>query len=268
MGALLGVTGKYVGMLERADKLADENSTISKLLAFHERRAGMSGQPVATGARAKLKLLREAKGLSQAQLAAASGYSLGVYQNIEEGLARMSRQQAERVAKALGCDPEELTNGSDHPPSSSGAFGSFGETPDIALPPGMKAKYVPLLAMAECGPLMAWDDGAYTGEGFIVFDSKDPKAFAVKLSGDSMTPKYDSGDVAIVYPSFAPRNGDVVIARLDDDHGADVMFKLYQASADKVTLSSYNTVYPPIVWPRSVFTWIYPVAQVTKTLRA
>lgn len=217
--------------------------------------------------RGRLKTAREAKKMSQKDLAKAVGYSLGVYQGIEEGSSRMGRKQAEKLAKVLDIEVEELIDGSDHPPEQGAMYGSFGEIPAIRVPQGMKVKYVPLLSMAECGPRMAWDDGAYTGEGFAVFDSKDPQAFAVKLSGKSMAPIYEPGDVAVVYPSFQPRNGDVVIARLDDEHGADVMFKVYQASQDTITLSSYNPAYEPIKWPRHCFTWIYPVAQVTKSLR-
>lgn len=36
MGAKLGVTDKYVGMLERGDKQVDEDSTIARLLALYE----------------------------------------------------------------------------------------------------------------------------------------------------------------------------------------------------------------------------------------
>lgn len=269
-GKLLGVTGKYVGMLERGDKAVDEDSTISKLLAFHEGRADL-GTPQDesghAGARFKLRQARQAKGLSASQLAKAVGYSLSVYQDIEDGRSQMGEKMAKKVAGVLGIEVEELTNGSDHPIDRHPSGGTFGAIPDIKLPPGMTAKYVPLLSLAQCGPDIAWTDDAYAGEGVVAFNCKDPKAFAVRLSGDSMAPKYDAGDTAIIYPSHQPRNGDVVLARLDDAHGADVMVKVYQSSAGNVTLNSYNPVYQPMSWPRSAFAFIFPVAQVTKNLR-
>lgn len=270
-GKLLGVTGKYVSMLERGAKDVSADSALAKLLRVYEDQDAVQGNSVShariSGARGQLQAARQAKGMSQKEVAKAVGYSLGVYQGIEEGSSRMGRKQAEKLAEVLGIGADELLDGSDHPPEQGGMFGSFGEIPGIRVPKGMKVKYVPLISMAECGPNMAWDDGAYTGQGFAVFDSRDPKAFAVQLSGKSMTPIYEQGDVAVVYPSFQPRNGDVVIARLDEDHGADVMCKVYQASQDTITLSSYNPAYEPIKWPRSCFTWIYPVVQVMKTLR-
>lgn len=221
-----------------------------------------------TGARARLRDAREAKGMTPEQLAKAIGYSdAGMYRNIEEGRSQMGEKMAIKAAKILGIDVSELMAGSDHLIDRSPSGGTFGAVPDIRLPPGMTAKFVPLLSLAECGRNMTWTDEAYAGEGALVFDCKDPKAFAVKLSGDSMQPKYDAGETAIIYPSFPPRNGDVVLARLDDDHGGDVMVKLYQKSADVVTLSSYNPVYQPMSYPRESFALIYPVAQITKNLR-
>ncbi|MFZ2279510.1 MAG: LexA family transcriptional regulator [Prosthecobacter sp.] len=271
MGKLLGVTGKYVSMLERGYKEAGDESTLSKLLSFHEQKETMVREDASayvTGARAKLKTAREAKGMTQAELAKAIGYSdLGIYQNIEDGRSQMGEKMAIKAAKILGIDVSDLMDGSDHLVDRSPSGGTFGAVPDIRLPPGMTAKFVPLLSLAECGPSMTWTDEAYAGEGALVFDCKDPKAFAVKLSGDSMQPKYDAGETAIIYPSFQPRNGDVVLARLDDEHGGDVMVKVYQKSADVVTLSSYNPVYQPMSYPRDSFALIYPVAQITKNLR-
>ena len=218
------------------------------------------------GARARLKVLREAKHLTLAQLATAVGYSVGVYREIEDGRSSMSRKMAERVAKELGCDVQELIEGSDHPPGNGTHFGTFGETPPVQVPPGMKVKYVPLLSMAQCGSMGAYDDSAYAHDGFIAFNSEDPKAFAVKLAGESMTPVFAPGDVAVVYPSKPPKNGGVVIARLNEEHGSDVMLKLFQASGANVTLSSYNPAFPAMTFPRDSFSWIYPVASVTKVL--
>jgi transcriptional regulator with XRE-family HTH domain len=264
----LGVSRNYVSMLENGrepsqallnliERLEKEHLFASKV----EAQAAEYG-----GARRLLKELREKKKLTQGQLAAAVGYSLGVYQEIEDGRSSISRKMAERLARELGCTVDDLTNGGDHPTSNGTHFGTFGETPPVDVPPGMKVKYVPLLSMAQCGSMGAYDDSAYTHDGFIAFNSEDPKAFAVKLAGESMTPVFSPGDVAVIYPSKAPKNGAVVIARLNDEHGADVMMKLYQASGNNVTLSSYNPAFPPMTFPRQYFTWIYPVASVTKVL--
>lgn len=220
-----------------------------------------------TGARSILKAARKAKGLTPEAMAKKMGYpDAGTYINIEEGRSQMGEKMIKKAAKILGLDESDLMS-SEHPVDRSPDQGTFGAIPEINLPPGMTAKYVPLLSLAQCGPNMTWTDDGYTGEGVLAIDCKDPKAFAVKLSGDSMSPKYDPGDTAIIYPSFQPRNGDLVLARLHEEYGGDVMIKLYQCSADSVTLSSYNPVYQPTSFPREAFAILYPVIQITKKLR-
>lgn len=269
MGTKLGVSRNYVSMIEKGRSPSKSVRMLIENLWETTFGEGVSLEdlpPKTSGARSKLKAAREAKGMTPSQLAKAVGYSLAVYQEIEDGRSGMGEKMARRVAEVLGIDEADLTNGSDHPPTRNGMHGTFGATPDIELPPGMKAKYVPLLSMAQCGTMVAYDDTAYTHDGFLAFDPKDPKAFAVKLAGDSMAPRFEAGDVAIVYPSKPPKNGGVVIARLNDDHGGDVMLKLYQASGDSITLSSYNAAYPPMTFTRAAFAWIYPVAQLSKEL--
>lgn len=268
----LGVSRNYVSMMENGREPSKALLTlIERLEKEHLQPTTLGEQPAeyktsSTGARSLLKSLREKKGLTQAQLAKAVGYSLGVYQDIEDGRSSMSRKMAQRIAKALGCDVEKLLEGSDHPPGNGIHYGTFGETPPVNVPPGMKVKYVPLLSMAQCGSMGAYDDSAYTHDGFIAFNSDDPKAFAVKLAGESMTPVFSPGDVAIINPSKQPKNGGVVIAKLNEDNGSDVMLKLYQASGSNITLSSYNPAFPPMTFPKSAFAWIYHVKSVTKVL--
>lgn len=218
------------------------------------------------GGRARLKQARIAKNMTPKELCKAVGYSPHIYDQIENGNSNMSRVMAEKVAKVLGVEVSELLDGSDHPPANGLHHGTVGETPNLILPPGQKARFVPLLSMAQCGQMMAYDDTAYDHSGFLAMNPKDGKAFAVTLAGDSMTPDFRPGDTAIVYPSHEPRNGTVVIARLGEDQGGDVMLKLYHKVGNTVTLSSYNPAYPPMSFPREQFLWIYPVSSVTRVL--
>lgn len=214
--------------------------------------------------RALLKAARLEKGLSVKDICKLTGYSELIYRGIEDGSSNMSRKMALKVAKALEVDVDELLAGSDHPPANGTHHGTVGETPNLHLPPGSKARFVPLLSMAQCGQMMAYDDTAYDHNGFLAMNCTDGKAFAVTLAGDSMVPEFRPGDTAVVYPSEPPRNGKVVIARLNEENGGDVMLKLFQQSGDMVTLSSYNPAYPPMQFPRSAFAWIYTVKSVTR----
>ncbi|MES2598629.1 MAG: LexA family transcriptional regulator [Verrucomicrobiota bacterium] len=269
MGKLLGVTGKYVGMIERKEYTPSEGTLtnyIDMLVSQLDNPAQPDlGDPLdGLKGRFLLKAAREQKGMTPKELAQAVGYSLSIYQDIEGGRSNMGEKMAEKIAKLLGVAKHDLLDGADEPPTSGGAYATVGTKPDINLPPGSKARYVPLLSMAQCGTMGAYDDSAYDHTGFLVINPLDSKAFSVESAGESMMPVISPGDIVTVYPSRSPKNNCMVLARLNDDHGADVMIKLYQAAQDQVTLISYNPLFPPMTYPREAFSWIYPVAQVCK----
>jgi len=49
-------------------------------------------------------------------------------------------------------------------------------------------------------------------------DLNDPQAFAARVHGDSMTPKYREGDIVIFSPAASPRSGDDCFVRFGDGH--------------------------------------------------
>jgi phage repressor protein C with HTH and peptisase S24 domain len=175
------------------------------------------------------------------------------------------------VAKALDVDPDVLLSGSDEMVVREGTTGTFGATPDIAAGPGVgRPKFVPFISMAQAGTMSGniFTDEAYAYEGTVAFDPEDRKAFGVKIVGDSMLPDYRPGDIVIAYPSFPPQNNKVVICRLNDEMGGEVLFKIYQArdNGRRVVLSSYNPAFPPVDVEREHFAWIYPVKGLSRRL--
>ncbi len=53
-----------------------------------------------------------------------------------------------------------------------------------------------------------------------------PRAFALIVEGESMTPGFSPGDKVIFDPDLAPRPGDFVVAKLDEEEKAT--FKKYR----------------------------------------
>lgn len=238
----------------------------SSLGAFHNL------EPIHNTPCAAMKKARLAKGLSFVDLAKLTRYKADVLQAIEDGRGKASERMIEAICKALGLEKAQLMHGADEMIVRDPMRGTYGATPDIDTTPGVgRPRYVPLISMAQAGTLSesAFTDGAYEYEGTIAFDVKDNRAFSVKIVGDSMSPVFTEGDVAIIYPSWTPRNGDHVIARLTDKAGGDVMFKLYSTkdSGRRVVLTSYNPAYAPVDFAPDEFTWLYPVVSVNKTLR-
>jgi repressor LexA len=97
-------------------------------------------------------------------------------------------------------------------------------------------------------------------------DVSDERAFGVRLRGDSMESRFSDGDIAILLPSVAPTNGEVVVANLKEE---GLLCKILHVQLDRnlVTLSSYNPAYPPLERHRDQFHWIFPVSSVVRQLR-
>jgi SOS-response transcriptional repressor LexA len=208
------------------------------------------------GARGFLKARREHLEMTIGELAQRSGVQPSTIRNLEGGFTGASERVIELLANALDVTPDALLAGSDMP-RSLGSRRTFGSRPDVSGPPGLTARTIPLLSFAEAGALQQWDD-VYEHEGIVAFGVKDPKAVAIQIRGDSMEPKYPEGTVAIIYPSYEAKNGDLVIVRMGD---GSVMFKRVQMTGDKFTFVSLNPVYPPFTVEKKDVERLVPVAM-------
>jgi phage repressor protein C with HTH and peptisase S24 domain len=83
-------------------------------------------------------------------------------------------------------------------------------------------------------------------------DVNDPDAFAARVFGDSMVPKYREGDIVIFSPKAAVKNGDDAFVRFAD--GNETTFKrVFYENDDKgrgiIRLQPRNEKYAPQVVP-------------------
>jgi phage repressor protein C with HTH and peptisase S24 domain/DNA-binding XRE family transcriptional regulator len=82
-------------------------------------------------------------------------------------------------------------------------------------------------------------------------DLDDPNAFAVRVVGDSMEPKYREGDVVILSPAAAVKSGDDCFVRFSGGaagDGAQATFKrVFFDAEDQVRLQPLNERHPPVV---------------------
>ncbi len=77
-------------------------------------------------------------------------------------------------------------------------------------------------------------------------DLHDPNAFAVRVVGDSMEPRFHEGDIVIFSPSLDVRNGDDCFVRFTQPH--ETTFKrVFFEKEDKVRLQPRNERYSPTV---------------------
>jgi len=211
-------------------------------------------EPLAATPRGRIKARRKELGLSLEDLARLTGYKRSALANVEEGHTGASEKLLRLLAKHLDMPLDELMGGSDYP-RLIGAGHTFGDQPNIETEPGVSARVIPLLSWAQAGTAQAWDD-VYEHEGFMGFNVRDPKAVAVRIRGDSMEPRFPEGTIAIVYPGWEAKSGDLVIARLED---GTVMFKRLHVDGDNYTFISLNPIYPPRTVNKSEVVKILPV---------
>jgi SOS-response transcriptional repressor LexA len=189
------------------------------------------GSVVSGGPAGLIKARRMELGLSLDDLARRTGFQKSTIRNVEEGHSHPTEKMLRKLAEHLDLPLEELMTG-----RTSGA------EPNVLTPPGVTARTIPLLSWAQAGTTESWED-VYEHEGFVGFNVRDSKAIAVQIRGDSMEPQFPPGTIAIVYPSWEAKSGDLVIARLND---GTVMFKRLHVDGDKYTFISLNPIYPPL----------------------
>lgn len=125
------------------------------------------------------------------------------------------------------------------------------------LKPG---KLIPVINRVAAGYPVDFDDLQYPA-GFAddyvrCPDVDDPQAFAVRVIGDSMEPKFVEGDIVIFSPGSEVRSGDDCFIRLSTPH--ETTFKrVYFEQQDKVRLQPRNEKYAPLIVEGSRINGLY-----------
>jgi repressor LexA len=88
---------------------------------------------------------------------------------------------------------------------------------------------------------------------------QDRDAFAARVHGDSMVPKYREGDIVIFSPSAAPKNGDDCFVRFEDGQTTfkRVFFETGDEGKPVIRLQPRNEKYRPQVVPSDAISGLY-----------
>lgn len=121
---------------------------------------------------------------------------------------------------------------------------------------------VPVVGTTRGGPTCrVWTDGDLpTGEGFgwVSVSSRDRNAFALRVEGSSMAPRYEHGEYVLVEPNRRPEPGDDVIVRL---RGGECMIKRLAARRPhELALDSLNASYDRMTVAPDEIEYMYFVA--------
>ncbi|HEY1630321.1 MAG TPA: helix-turn-helix transcriptional regulator [Rhizomicrobium sp.] len=174
-----------------------------------------------------------------------------------DALAEKYDLSASGLARAAGLDPTTFNKskriGPDGRPrwpsteSLSKAMQAVGSSLDefvtlIGANGQPQGRMVPLIGMAQAGAQGYFDDAGFpAGAGWdeISFpEVADDHAYALEISGDSMSPVYRDGDRIVVSPAANVRRGDRVVVKTRE---GEVMVKqIARLSATRVELRSFN----------------------------
>jgi phage repressor protein C with HTH and peptisase S24 domain len=209
---------------------------------------------------AALRVARARAGLSAAQLAKRLGVSPDYMEKLEAGTVRASERLIETLCRELPeLSKEQLMTGSDDARVIGDIEATYGTMSRLKLPSGVKGRYVPVLSMAEAGPLSAGhSDAYYSYTAVFAPNVDDRRAFAIKVSGNSMEPDLREGDFVICSPESAVANGEAAVIRTRSEQ---VFIKYWRKHGDRAVLESANPDYKPIEFPLAEIAGVWPIVQ-------
>lgn len=132
-------------------------------------------------------------------------------------------------------------------------FGSLLEQPPSNIEHVTTAgRLVPIINKVTAGYPVDYDDLGYPPGGADDYvrcpDIHDPNAFAVRVVGDSMEPKFKEGDIVVFSPAAEVNSGDDCFVRMMDPH--ETTFKrVYFEENRQIRLQPRNHNYTPLFMP-------------------
>jgi len=129
-----------------------------------------------------------------------------------------------------------------------------------AGPPLSAGRIVPVINKLSAGYPSDFDDLDYPvgiADDYVRCpDVHDPNAFAVRVVGDSMEPRFREGDIVVFSPASEVRNGDDCFIRFATPH--ETTFKrVFFEPSNKVRLQPRNEKYPPTIVDGSRINGLY-----------
>ena len=175
----------------------------------------------------KIYYLRTKNSMTLEELGNKVGVGKSTVRKWENGMiANMKRDKILKVAEALNTTPAYLMG--------------WDEAKEEPKKKGVK---IPVLGRVAAGVPIEMIEDVLDYEEITEDMAKHGEYFALKIQGDSMTPRIWNNDVVIVKQQDDAENGDIVIAAINGD---DAVCKRLQKYNDGIALISLNPLYDPI----------------------
>lgn len=182
----------------------------------------------------RIKQLREANSLTQEELAKrleTSKQTIYKYEN--QIITNIPSDKIETLAKIFKVSPIYLMG--------------WDEKEEEKPKAKVKGVKIPVLGRVAAGVPIEMIEDVLDYEEITEDMARHDKYFALKIQGDSMTPRIWNNDVVIVRQQDNAENGDIVIATINGD---DAVCKRLQKYNDGIALISLNPQYEPIYFKK------------------
>lgn len=204
----------------------------------------------------RLTLAMRIKGISQATLGEGVGVSQTTIWKLMNGITSSNRKLYE-IADYLKINLNWLVSGDGEMENSQ---------------PKNEIEYIGNIKEGTIivkGEAIMGTDGAFQMDedfnGRLKFHSDDPHAFALKVKGDSMFPRINSGEFVVIEPNIVPCSGDEVLVRTKDGRN---MIKKLEFHRDCVyRFTSINQDHPPITLDENQVDKVMFVSAIVKSAR-
>lgn len=189
----------------------------------------------------RLKPAIDAKGWGMQQLADALGVSYQAVVKVRDG-GSFGVKNNIKAASLLGLDPTWLATGNGANLNSRELW--QGQVPPPGTPiPDSSFRKIWVVGKGSGGflPERIWGDSDHpvgATDSFAELGSSDPNAFLSEVVGQSMYPKYENKNFALIEPNTPIDIEDCVLVRLES--GETLLKRLISRRGGSITLGSFN----------------------------
>ncbi|MGH7775040.1 MAG: XRE family transcriptional regulator [Candidatus Binatia bacterium] len=194
----------------------------------------------------RIRKIRELASLTQEEFGRRVGCSQDNVSKIETGESNPSKPLELNICREFGISEIWLRDGTG--PIYKEEVRERPVDYGFDVPPGIPED-IPMLGGAR-GEFS--EDGYPVGHGYgrvrRPYDVRDPRAFALEVKGDSMSPRYEEGDIVVCSPAKGYRSGDYCVVITEE--GASLVKRVHERG-NHFILSSIAPGYDPILLKKS-----------------
>lgn len=178
--------------------------------------------------------------ITQSELAEALSLSRDAVANYETGRSKVPLETLRKIASMTGFPIQWFTDGEDSEPPPDNKLAILTSVEETAA--ASSTVEIEYLGVVPCGGWeMPTSDSAKIAVSATVATLRGEVA-AVRVSGDSMEPRFRHGDIVVIRKSATPIDGQIVLASNQD---RELTLKVLRYRANGWELHSFNPAYPP-----------------------